>query len=434
MNTWLIVAGIAASAVLALLFSTLTYALRDFSRARLAEHLERRGKERYLDATLDHVDDLVFATAVGRLCWNIGVLIGVLALTQRLTDYPLGWQYLIAVVGTAVIHLFFSVAIPHALATHAGETFVALFVGPLHGLRTVLMPVVRLMHLTDRLVARAAKPSDEQEPERLEEEIEQEILSAVEEGEKEGVVDEDERQMIESVIEFHDTHAGQVMTARPEIFALDVNCSLEGVKARIAESGHSRIPVFEGTLDHIVGMLYARDLIKFLGQPAERFNVRATMRPPFFVPETKPLPDLLNDFRLQKVHIAIVLDEYGGTAGLVTIEDIFEELVGDISDEHEPVEPAMLVRQGDNAAEADARIYIGELNRIMGLNIPEDAGYDTLGGFISTALGRIPESGAEFEHEGARYTILEAEPQKVNRVRVEVIPEPVESASPPTSI
>ena len=94
----------------------------------------------------------------------------------------------------------------------------------------------------------------------------------------------------------------------------------------------------------------------------------------------------------------------------------------------------MLVRQGDNAAEADARIYIGELNRIMGLNIPEDAGYDTLGGFISTTLGRIPESGAEFEHEGARYTILEAEPQKVNRVRVEVIPEPVESASPPTSI
>ena len=114
------------------------------------------------------------------------------------------------------------------------------------------------------------------------------------------------------------------------------------------------------------------------------------MRPPFFVPETKPLRDLLKDFRLQKVHIAIVLDEYGGTAGLVTIEDIFEELVGDISDEHEPAEPAMLVRIDDHTAEADARMYIDELNRSAGPDLPEDAGYDTLGGFVSTRSAGSP--------------------------------------------
>ena len=149
------------------------------------------------------------------------------------------------------------------------------------------------------------------------------------------------------------------------------------------------------------------------------------MRPPLFVPETKPLRDLLRDFRLQKVHIAIVLDEYGGTAGLVTIEDILEELVGDISDEHEPVEPAMFKRIDEQTAEADARIYIDELNRLTGLNLPEDAGYDTLGGFVSTTLGRIPEAGTVFEHNGAKFTVLDAEPQKVNRVKIEQTLQPV---------
>src|SRR4029079_18827832 len=220
-----------------------------------------------------------------------------------------------------------------------------------------------------------------------------------------GVVDEEERQMIESVIAFHDTHVGQIMTPRPEIFALEAGCTLETVKGRIAESGHSRIPVYQGTIDQIVGVLHARDLLKFLGNPPEAFTLKDFLRPAFFVPETKPLRDLLHDFRLQKVHIAIVSDEYGGTAGLVTIEDIFEELVGDVSDEHEPAEPAMIVRVNDLVAEADARVYIDELNRVLGLNLPEDAGYDTLGGFVTTTAGKIPSAGTTIEHGGVKYTI-----------------------------
>jgi CBS domain containing-hemolysin-like protein len=424
MNTWLIVAATAVAAGCSLLFSTLTYALRDFSRARLADQLEKGTKAEYLRPTLDHANDLIFVTAFGRLISNVLVLIGVLRLFHG-SGYSIGVQYVLSVVITLGITLFCSVAIPHAIARHAGETAIAMFVRLLHGLRALLTPVTQLMTWTDQLVQKATTSGNGNHAEDLEEEIEQDILSAIEEGTKEGVVDEDERQMIESVIEFHDTQVGQIMTARPEIFGLDVSSTLETVKAKIAQSGHSRIPVFEGTLDHIVGILHARDLIKHLGQPLEDFDVRRLMRPPFFVPETKPLRDLLNDFRLQKVHIAIVLDEYGGTAGLVTIEDIFEELVGDISDEHEPTEPAMLVRQNENAAEADARMYISELNRILGLNLPEDAGYDTLGGFVSTTLGKIPPPGTTFEHAGARFTILDAEPQKVNRVKIELLPEPV---------
>ncbi|MGB7158762.1 MAG: hemolysin family protein [Tepidisphaeraceae bacterium] len=425
MHPSLTILGIVVASLSSLLFSTLTYSLRDFSRAKLTDILTRRGKAEYAGPTLEHTSDLIFVTAVFRLFSNILVLIGVLRLFQERDYYGVGLQYLLSVVVTGIITLFCSVAIPHALSRHAAEQIVALFVEMLHGLRAILMPVTKLMHLTDALVERAASRGGSDQPETLEQEIEQEIIAAVAEGTKEGVVDEVERQMIESVIAFHNTQVGQIMTARPEIYALDVKSTLEGVKGKIAESGHSRIPVYEGGLDTIVGVLYARDLIRHLGEPPETFNIRAMMRPPFYVPETKPLVDLLKDFRRQKVHIAIVSDEYGGTAGLITIEDIFEELVGDISDEHEPIEPAMLVRQDDSTADADARIYIDELNAQLGLSLPTDAGYDTLGGFVSNTLGRIPEAGTTFEHNGIRFTILDAEPQKVNRVKLEMAMQPV---------
>ena len=221
--------------------------------------------------------------------------------------------------------------------------------------------------------------------------------------------------MIESVIQFHDTTAGQIMTPRPEIVGVEVGSTLAHVKEMLEESGHSRLPVFDGTLDHIIGVLHARDLLKHIGLPAGQFNVKSAMRPAYFVPETKPLRDLLADFRLQKVHLAIVIDEYGGTAGLVTIEDVLEELVGDIADEHEPVEPAMFKRLDDNSADVDARIYLDELNRLMGLNLPEDAGYDTLGGYVSTTLGKIPRGGdglraRRCEVHGAGCRAAEGEP------------------------
>jgi putative hemolysin len=425
----LLLIGVTVAVALSLVFSTLTYSLREFSRPKLQDAFEIRGKAHFFEPTVDHASDLVFATAVGRLLSNILILIGVLSVLY-FSGHSLGVQYLLAVLITAVLHLFFSVAIPHAISRHAAEPTIASCVGFLRGLRLALLPVTKLMHVTDRVVASAAAgPADEQSG-TMEEEIENEILSVVEEGQKEGVVNEDERRMIERVIAFHDTHVGQIMTPRPEIFALDVGATLETVKAKITQSGHSRIPVYQTNIDQIVGILHARDLLKYLGQPPERFSLNQFMRPAFFVPETKPLRDLLRDFRLQKVHIAIVSDEYGGTAGLITIEDIFEELVGDISDEHEPTEPAMIVRTSDRVAEADARIYLDELNRILGLNLPEEEGYDTLGGFVVNTLGRIPTPGTQFDHAGVKYTVLDAEPQKVNRVKLELTPQDAAEAAP----
>jgi putative hemolysin len=422
--TVLLLTALAALATLA--FATLTYALRDASRVRLAEALERRGKPEMLAPTIERLNELVLATAIGRLLGNTAILLCVLYLLEQTHVSPIA-QYGLSVIIAASISLLFSVALPHALARHAGDSIVASSVGFLHALRIIFLFITVPMHWIDDLVRRAVGAPADTEAQH----IEQEILSAVEEGAAEGIVGDQERAMIESVIQFRDTTAGQIMTARPEIVGLELHTKIDDIKRVIEESGHSRLPVYDGTLDHTVGVLYARDLVPYVGQPAHRFDLRSALRPPLYVPETKPLRDLLKDFRVQKVHIAIVLDEYGGTAGLVTIEDILEELVGDISDEHEPLEPAMFKRLSETVAEADARIYIDELNRLMGLNLPEDAGYDTLGGFISTTLGKIPEPGTTFDGEGVKFTVLASEPQKVNRVRIELVQQPVETVDAP---
>ncbi len=415
MSPLLLVALILLAAAVSLLFSTLTHSLRDLSRGRLTEVLRRRGREGDAGALMEASGEMGFVTAALRLGSNLLILVLTIAAFDLTAIRPM-WRYVEAVAIAGLITLFTSVAMPHALARHGGEQIVAATAPLLWMLRWMLAPLAKVMHAMDNLVGRAAGGT-EQTPE---DDIEQEIMSIVEEGEKEGVVDDRERRMIESVISFHGTTTGQIMTARTEIVGLEKSATLEEIVRVVESSGHSRLPVYQGNLDHIVGILYARDLLRHVGRSAEAFDIATAMRPPLYVPETKPLRDLLQDFRLQKVHLAIVQDEYGGTGGLVTIEDTLEELVGEISDEHEPAEPAMFRRVADGVAEADARIYIDEINRLMGLRLPDDVGYDTLGGFISNLLGRIGEKGTTFEHQGARYTILEAEPRKVNRVRIEM--------------
>jgi CBS domain containing-hemolysin-like protein len=419
MPLYLFVIATAIAAVASLFFSTLSYSLRDFSRPRLQERMEAMGTAKLFDSIADNAADLVFLTAIWRLFANILVLVCVLRLFHE-THHRLLVQYVLAVVAAGVISLFTSVAVPNAAAKYAAESSIAFFASFLNMLRVGMSPVTKIMHVVDNMFRRATGATESPQPEQIEEDI----LSVVEEGQKEGVVDSQEREMIESVIQFRSTTVAQVMTSRAEMVALELPADLDEVKRIVAESSHSRIPVYEGSLDHIVGVLYARDLLKYVGLPSEHFDVRPAMKPAFYVPETKPLHDLLRDFRLQKVHMAIVQDEYGGTAGLVTIEDVIEELVGDIADEHEHAEPAMLKRIDDHTWEADARIYIDELNRAVGLTIPDDVGFDTLGGFVSTTMGRIPPTGATFEHEGTKYTILDAEPQKVNRVRIDLAMQP----------
>ncbi|HSV26662.1 MAG TPA: hemolysin family protein, partial [Sedimentisphaerales bacterium] len=182
---------------------------------------------------------------------------------------------------------------------------------------------------------------------------------------------------------------------------------------------HSKVPVYEGTIDNIVGVIYSRDLLAEVGKDAKDFALGGRMREAYFVPKTKPLRALLREFQQQKLQIAVVLDEYGGTAGVITIEDILEELVGDIADEFEDAEPENVHRIDARTIEADARVYIDDLNKEYELALPDEEDYDTLGGFVFSHLGYIPKTGESFEYKGLKFMISAAEPRRVKRLRIE---------------
>lgn len=410
---------LAIAPLLTLLLTTLTYALRDLSRVRLADALGRRGRDEMYEPTLEYAADLSFVTGAARLMCNTLVLIAMIDICRhaRGNAEPDFIEYFVAAVAATLLLCVVSLALPRAIANHIGEDVIARFIGPLHFARFVLRPVTQIMHTVEHLVERSRPSQTALQAESL---AEEEILDAVSEGEDAGVVDDRQRELIESVMEFRNATADDVMTLRQQIVALPITATPAAVLATIEKSGLSRIPVYEESIDKIVGVLYARDLLTRLSEIRNRFDLRAMLRTPLYVPRTKLLRDALQEFRLQKVHIAIVSDEYGGTAGLITIEDILEQLVGEISDEHEPSGPEMFKRLDDNRAEVDAGIDISDFNNVMGVTIPDADDYDTLGGFITKEMQRIPEVDATLESNGARFTVLEASPTKVLRVLVEL--------------
>ncbi len=317
MPLFLTIGGVALASLLTLFFSTMTYSLREYSRPRLAEFLGRHDRDNWFDPITENTPDLIFLTAVFRQFTNILIWVLVFASFEQ-THYGPLFRYAMTVLVAGVIAVFISVTIPHAAARYAAAELVAFFAPVLHALRLTFSPLSKLMHGTDDVVRRALGASESE----TEAQIENDILSAVEEGEKEGVVDTQEREMIESVIESRGTTAAHIMTPRQDISALPIDATLEQVKDCFEKSRHSRIPIFEKDLDHVVGILFARDLLKLLGQPNPLFSIGQIMRPATYVPETKPLGDLLSDFRHDKVQLAVVLDEYGGAAGVVTLEDV----------------------------------------------------------------------------------------------------------------
>jgi len=215
------------------------------------------------------------------------------------------------------------------------------------------------------------------------------------------------------------------MTPRTDVVGIEKHSTLEQIRDIILSEGYSRYPVYDDSLDNIVGVLYVKDLLPLVGANGvdveSEFKLREVVRPALFVPETKTLRDLLAEMQQRKVHMALCLDEYGGTAGLVTIEDILEEIVGEIQDEYELEEKAEpdIVRVDETTAEADGRAYIDDVNDALEIELPEDEDYDTIGGFVFAQLGHVPEVGESFDYEHLQITVLDAEKTKVNRVKIE---------------
>lgn len=256
---------------------------------------------------------------------------------------------------------------------------------------------------------------------------EEEIQELIDAGEEEGVVDEQEREMIRAIFELDHTVVREIMVPRTEMAAISVESSVRETIDAIIACGHSRIPVFDGTLDNIIGLLYAKDLLKSWGFADSQIQLRSLVRQPFFTPETKTLELLLQEFKKKKVHLAIVVDEYGGTSGLVTIEDLLEQIVGDIQDEYD-MEEDLYVVNADGSLTTDARLPIEELEEQLSLVIERDK-FDTVGGLVVHLADGIPTQGTVIMGNGIEIEILDADPRKVKQVRISRISASTEPSS-----
>lgn len=245
---------------------------------------------------------------------------------------------------------------------------------------------------------------------------EEEIKIIVGGSAEEGVIEREEKEMIESIFDFTETSARQVMVPRVDVNALEASESLEHAVGVIVETGHSRLPLYETTLDQVVGVVYAKDVLRELLTGNHQRAVREIARDPFFVPESKKLDELLAAFRQHRTQIAIVVDEFGGTSGIVTLEDVIEEIVGEIQDEYDVEEPPVLPVD-ERTWIVDAHLPIDEVNECLELDLPP-GDYDSLGGLVYDLFGRPPSPGEQAEHSGARFVIEETEGPRILKVRV----------------
>jgi magnesium and cobalt transporter len=234
-------------------------------------------------------------------------------------------------------------------------------------------------------------------------------------------LDRQERSLIANVLRLRETTADDVMVPRADIVAMRVDVTLEEALQQIRAEGHSRLPVYREQLDDIIGMVHIKDIFAYVGRP-EAFSLEALLRRPLMVAPQMPVLDLLLQMRQQRMHLALVIDEYGGVDGLVTIEDLVETIVGDIADEHDEVQAAMVVERPDGALDINARLPVEEFEHRMGPVLSEDerdADIDTVGGLVFTLAGRVPTKGEVISHSsGIEFRVLDADPRRIRRVRV----------------
>jgi putative hemolysin len=254
--------------------------------------------------------------------------------------------------------------------------------------------------------------------------IEEEIIDLVDSGEREGVIEDEERNMIRSVLEFDETLVREIMIPRTDIVAIDIDDALRNALKSFIDSGHSRLPVYEGQIDHVKGLLYAKDLLMVWhnGQ-SEQSSIRQLMRPAHFIPETKRADELFREFQNKKIHLAVVLDEYATTVGLVTLEDLVEEIVGDIRDEFDVNEEAKYTPIDENAYVVDAAMNIYDLNQLLNSDLPSDEA-DSIGGFVYGQLAHDPEVGETLEAHGLTMRVHEVRGIRIRKVYVAPIPKP----------
>ncbi len=331
----------------------------------------------------------------------------------------------VAVVLITLIMSYFSLVlgelVPKRIGMQIPEKVAFAVAKPLYVISKIASPFVKFLSLSTNGVVRLLGFDPNADEDVV---TEEEIRMMVDVGGEKGVIEDDQKEMINNIFEFDDMDAGDVMTHRTDVVAADVNdTTLEEFMALAIENGRSRIPLYDEDIDNIVGIVYIKDLLKYVGKEVKvKGTLKNIMREPYFVPETKACGELFKEMRLKRIQMAVVVDEYGGTAGIVTLEDIVEAVMGDIQDEYDEEEEE-ISKIDENTFTVEGTIDIEEIDELIGKELPE-GDYETLAGFIMDELQCIPKNGEmnEVVFENVKFTVLEVEDRRIEKIKVEITP------------
>lgn len=434
MNSTEIVAGIASLFVLITLnafFVTAEYSLAISRRTRIAElAMQGNASAKLVQRLMDDPDRFFASTQIGVTFMSIAIGIlsepAITALFHNLffaVDGVTTWWQPFSTVLSAILGLlvasYFQIVlaelVPRAIARHSAERIALLAVPPMNALAVLFRPFIWLLKLSSRFVVRSIgiKSGREERPHSV-----AELQMLVAASERGGVLETEQRDMLDAVFTFGDTTVRELMVPRTEMICVDVDTPLTDVVHLISQNPISRVPVYEGSLDRVIGILHSKDMIRAISPAMRNLTLRQLMREPFLVPDSQRADELLQQFRVRHEHLAIVLDEYGGTAGLVTLYDLLSEIVGEVGDVTRDTPPNIL-HVSDGAAVVNGLTSIGDVNEALRIDLV-DQNYDTIGGFVMGYLGRIPKVGDEIELKahGIRIRVDEMDKMRVARLRL----------------
>ena len=408
---WL-VAALFISGVLGLLHD----ALEHIPSSKVLSLMPAGKRRERLASLLANPDSLLLSTSLLKLSFELSFLALLLPLVA--SDGKVDLSALLGAIAIGVpCLLLFSEALPRALARRRGEHVLASCLIPFHALQLPIIPIVGLLRLLRDAALRA---SHMEESDLSQQQAVEELREVIEETGHTGELEQSEREMLENVIEFHDVDVSAIMTPRTDIRGIELSEGLPAALKIAVDEGLSRVPVYEGSIDTIVGYINVRLVLKLLAKSElEEAKIKDHLQPALFVPETQRVSVLLADFREERQKMAIILDEYGGTSGLVTIGDVFAELVGELQDEFSDEEEQEEIRKiGPGVSEVDGAARLDEVNEALELGPPEQEDYETLAGFILSELGRIPCPGDNFKRNEVLYEVTEASDRRVICVRI----------------
>ena len=397
--------------------------LRDFSGHELEEYCQRQKRNDRFDDILNRHENIALSADTLQIVGTTFFLVGAGAwffAQSNSTEHPEALRVLSAIlIGTFTLvatNIWFPWTIAQLWATpllfHTWRFWI--------GVSVLVWPLTSGVSVVNAFLRRLAGKSDEAADE--EEAFEDEIRTMVTAGQREGLMEADAREMIEGVMELGDTDVSDIMTPRSEIDAFEIGMSWHDAMRFVVEVGRTRIPVYEEKLDHIVGVLFVKDLLAELSKPDDkpRTSIRELMRSPWFVPQTKAVDDMLQEFLGTRSHLAVVMDEYDSVAGVVTIEDVLEEIVGEIVDESDEEAEDEFKRVDESTFEVLGRMHLDDLSEHLNVDIPESDEFDTIAGFVLQRFGHIPKVGETLDWQSLTIEVIEAGQRRVDRVRVVV--------------